>query len=136
MGGDMAAEVAKSTLLEYIIIIVGAALLSGFFTFLMRQTIIYVSRYIEFDLKNEVFDHYQRLSLDFYKKNRTGDLMNRISEDVGQVRMYAGPALMYGMNTVTLFACIIPIMFLNGSQIGGLYIDSPTYPICFNLSDK
>ena len=117
IGGEISTEIAKSTLLEYILIIVGAALLSGFFTFLMRQTIIYVSRYIEFDLKNEVFDHYQFLSLNFYKKNRTGDLMNRISEDVGQVRMYAGPALMYGMNTVTLFACIIPIMFITAPTL-------------------
>ncbi len=109
--------VAKEMLLEFILIIVGAALLSGFFTFLMRQTIINVSRYIEYDLKNEVFDHYQLLSLSFYKKNRTGDLMNRISEDVGQVRMYAGPAVMYGMNTVTLFACIIPIMFIKAPTL-------------------
>ncbi|MGJ8659739.1 ABC transporter ATP-binding protein [Cellulophaga fucicola] len=104
-------SLVKSHLLEYILIILGAALLSGFFTFLMRQTIINVSRYIEYDLKNEVYDHYQKLSLNFYKKNRTGDLMNRISEDVSQVRMYCGPALMYGMNTITLFACIIPIMY-------------------------
>ncbi len=117
IGGEISTEIAKSTLFEYILIIVGAALLSGFFTFLMRQTIIYVSRYIEFDLKNEVFDHYQSLSLNFYKKNRTGDLMNRISEDIGQVRMYAGPALMYGMNTVTLFACIIPIMFITAPTL-------------------
>ncbi|WP_422081245.1 ABC transporter ATP-binding protein [Ulvibacterium sp.] len=109
--------VAKEMLLEFILIIVGAALLSGFFTFLMRQTIINVSRYIEYDLKNEVFDHYQLLSLNFYKKNRTGDLMNRISEDVSQVRMYAGPALMYGINTVTLFACIIPIMFIKAPTL-------------------
>src|SRR5690606_2911383 len=69
----------QSILLTYIAIIVGAALLSAFFTFLMRQTIINISRYIERDLKNEIFKHYQYLSLDFYKKNRTGDLMNRIS---------------------------------------------------------
>ncbi len=117
IGGEISQEVAKSMLLEFILIIVGAALLSGFFTFLMRQTIIYVSRYIEFDLKNEIFDHYQFLSLSFYKKNRTGDLMNRISEDVSQVRMYTGPALMYGMNTVTLFACIIPIMFITAPTL-------------------
>ena len=115
--GDITQELAKERLLEFILIIVGAALLSGFFTFLMRQTIIYVSRYIEYDLKNEVFDHYQRLSLNFYKKNRTGDLMNRISEDVSQVRMYAGPALMYGINTVTLFLCIIPIMFITAPTL-------------------
>lgn len=117
IGGEITKEIAKNMLLEFILIIVGAALLSGFFTFLMRQTIIYVSRYIEFDLKNEIFDHYQKLSLNFYKKNRTGDLMNRISEDVSQVRMYSGPALMYGMNTVTLFACIIPIMFLTAPTL-------------------
>lgn len=117
MDGKITESLAKEQLLEFILIIVGAALLSGFFTFLMRQTIINVSRYIEYDLKNEVFDHYQFLSLDFYKKNRTGDLMNRISEDVGQVRMYAGPALMYGINTITLFACIIPIMFFTAPTL-------------------
>ncbi len=117
MGGKIVESLAREQLLQYILIIVGAALLSGFFTFLMRQTIINVSRYIEYDLKNEVFDHYQFLSLDFYKKNRTGDLMNRISEDVGQVRMYAGPALMYGINTITLFACIIPIMFFTAPTL-------------------
>ena len=108
---------ARELLLQYILIIVGAALLSGFFTFLMRQTIINVSRYIEYDLKNEVFDHYQRLSLSFYKRNRTGDLMNRISEDVSQVRMYAGPAIMYGMQTLTLFVCLIPLMFIKAPTI-------------------
>ncbi|MCK0157713.1 ABC transporter ATP-binding protein/permease [Cellulophaga sp. F20128] len=109
--GNVDIVVVKEHLLEYILIILGAALLSGFFTFLMRQTIINVSRYIEYDLKNEIFNHYQKLSLNFYKNNRTGDLMNRISEDVSQVRMYCGPALMYGINTFTLFACIIPIMY-------------------------
>lgn len=104
---------AKELLLENILIIVGTALLAALFTFLMRQTIIKISRYIEYDLKNEVFDHYLILNLNFYKKNRTGDLMNRISEDVGEVRNYAGPALMYGINTITLFAFIIPIMFIN-----------------------
>ena len=81
---------AETLLLQYILVIIGAALLSGFFTFLMRQSIINISRYIEFDLKNEIFDHYQFLSLSFYKQNRTGDLMNRISEDVNHVRMYSG----------------------------------------------
>ncbi len=114
---EITESVARGFLFEYILIIVGAALLSGVFTFLMRQTIINVSRYIEFDLKNEVFDHYQLLSLNFYKKNRTGDLMNRISEDVSQVRMYAGPALMYGINTATLFICIIPIMFMTAPKL-------------------
>ncbi|GLU44111.1 ABC transporter ATP-binding protein [Allomuricauda sp. NBRC 101325] len=103
---------AKGLLLQYILIIIGAAILSGLFTFLMRQTIINVSRYIEYDLKNEVFDHYQWLSLNFYKKNRIGDLMNRISEDVGEVRMYGGPAIMYGIQTLTLFICLVPLMFI------------------------
>lgn len=114
---EIAKSEAKSLLLEYILIIVGAALLSGFFTFLMRQTIINISRYIEYDLKNEIFDHYQNLSLNFYKKNRTGDLMNRISEDVNQVRMYAGPAIMYGIQTLTLFACLVPLMFVKAPTL-------------------
>ncbi len=117
MANEIGEATARELLLEYILIIIGAALLSGFFTFLMRQTIINVSRYIEFDLKNEVFDHYQRLSLSFYKKNRTGDLMNRISEDVSQVRLYAGPAIMYGIQTLTLFVCLIPLMFIKAPTI-------------------
>ncbi|MCE2612728.1 ABC transporter ATP-binding protein/permease [Flavobacteriaceae bacterium D16] len=117
IGGEISESAARDLLLEYILIIVGAALLSGFFTFLMRQTIINVSRYIEFDLKNEVYDHYQLLNLDFYKRNRTGDLMNRISEDVTQVRMYTGPAIMYGIQTLTLFVCLIPLMFIKAPTI-------------------
>lgn len=93
-----------------ILIIIGTTLVSGFFTFLMRQTIINVSRYIEFDLKNEIFWHYQKLTQRFYKNNRTGDLMNRISEDVGKVRMYVGPAFMYSINTVSLFIIVISYM--------------------------
>ncbi|MGC1516110.1 MAG: ABC transporter ATP-binding protein [Maribacter sp.] len=108
---------AQNQLFEFILIIVGAALLSGFFTFLMRQTIINVSRYIEYDLKNEIFDHYQKLSLNFYKKNRTGDLMNRISEDVNEVRNYAGPAIMYGIQTLTLFGFLVPLMFIKAPTL-------------------
>ena len=107
--GDLAA--LKSLLINNIFIIIGATLLSGFFTFLMRQTIINVSRYIEFDLKNEIYSHYQRLTQRFYKNNRTGDLMSRISEDVSKVRMYVGPAIMYSINTATLFICVITLMF-------------------------
>lgn len=107
---EISYEMLKSQLLEDILIIIGAALLSGLFTFMMRQTIIVVSRYIEFDLKNEVFQQYERLSLNFYKENRTGDLMNRISEDVSKVRMYAGPALMYSTTTVTLFIVALSYM--------------------------
>ena len=98
------------TLLYYTLIIIGSALLSGFFTFWMRQLIINVSRYIEYDMKNEIYQKYQTLSQHFYKQNRTGDLMNRISEDVGKVRMYAGPAIMYSVQTITLFLCSIPLM--------------------------
>ncbi len=108
---------AKSLLFEYILIIIGAAILSGLFTFLMRQTIINVSRYIEYDLKNEVFDHYQELNLDFYKRNRIGDLMNRISEDVTQVRMFGGPVIMYGINTLTTFVFVISLMFIKAPTI-------------------
>ena len=100
-------EVLKDELIYYISLIIALAFLSGFFTFLMRQTIIVTSRLIEFDLKNEIFQQYERLSLNFYKKNRTGDLMNRISEDVGNVRMYFGPAVMYTINMLVLFSVAI-----------------------------
>src|SRR5690606_6600474 len=100
-----------SELLEIILLIIGAAIVAGILTYYMRQLIINVSRYIEFDLKNEIYQHYQKLSLNFYKKNRTGDLMNRISEDVGRVRMYVGPAIMYSINTVTLFVIALVFMF-------------------------
>jgi ATP-binding cassette subfamily B protein len=83
--------------------IVGVAVLAGLLTFVMRQMIIVTSRLIEFDLKNEIYEQYQKLPINFYKKNRTGDLMNRISEDVSKVRMYFGPALMYSMNMIFLF---------------------------------
>ena len=101
----------REVLLTNILLIIGASLISGFFTFLMRQTIINVSRYIEFDVKNEIFSHYQSLDQIFYKKNRTGDLMNRISEDVSKVRMYYGPVIMYGTNAVVLFIVIIFYMY-------------------------
>ena len=102
--------VLGKTLLFNIALIITASLVSGFFTFLMRQTIINVSRYIEYDLKNEVYQHYQVLCSTFYKKNRTGDLMSRISEDVSKVRMYFGPALMYSINTIALFVIVISYM--------------------------
>ncbi|CAL2085010.1 ABC transporter ATP-binding protein [Tenacibaculum sp. 190524A02b] len=93
----------KKELLHNILFIIAVTLIAGFFTFLMRQTIIVMSRLIEFDLKNEIYQQYQRLSINFYKKNRTGDLMNRISEDVSKVRMYFGPAIMYSLNMIVLF---------------------------------
>jgi len=97
-------EAVEHQLLINVLLIIGVSILAGFFTFLMRQTIIVTSRLIEFDLKNEIYQQYQRLSLNFYKKNRTGDLMNRISEDVSKVRMYVGPAVMYSMNIIVLLA--------------------------------
>ena len=103
--------IVKSQLILNILYIIGAVLVSGFFSFLMRQTLIVMSRLIEYDLKNEIFLQYENLSLNFYKKNRTGDLMNRISEDVGKVRMYFGPAIMYTVNMLVLFSIAIPKMF-------------------------
>ena len=99
------------TILKYAAIILGAALAGGFFLFLIRQTIIVVSRLIEYDLKNEIYQHYQTLDSTFYKQNNTGDLMARISEDVSRVRMYLGPAIMYGINLVTTFVLVIGYMF-------------------------
>lgn len=106
-----------NTLLLYSLLIITAVILSGFFTFWMRQLIINVSRYIEFDMKNEIYQKYQTLSQRFYKQNRTGDLMNRMSEDVGKVRMYTGPALMYSVQTITLFLCSIPLMFYTSTTL-------------------
>jgi ATP-binding cassette subfamily B multidrug efflux pump len=122
--GEIDLETMQSQLLTSILFLIGATLLSALFTFIMRQTIIVVSRYIEFDLKNEVFQQYQRLSLAFYKKNRTGDLMNRISEDVSKVRMYTGPALMYSTTTITLFLVVISYM-LYTAPILTLYAVAP-----------
>ncbi|NVK84194.1 MAG: ABC transporter ATP-binding protein [Cytophagia bacterium] len=98
--------------LEVGVLILGAimilmAFLRGFFLFLVRQTLIVMSRKVEYDLKNEVFEQYQNLPLSFYRKNNTGDLMNRISEDVSQVRMYLGPGIMYGINLLVLFPMVI-----------------------------
>ncbi len=101
---------AKSIWILGVLILI-SALLRGIFMFFMRQTIIVMSRIIEYDLKNEIFEHYQSLPLSFYRKNNTGDLMNRISEDVSKVRMYFGPAIMYGITLLTLFLMVIPFMF-------------------------
>tara|TARA_B110000444_G_scaffold159865_2_gene149494 strand:- start:2389 stop:4131 length:1743 start_codon:yes stop_codon:yes gene_type:complete len=103
-------EIIKIKLLTNILMIVGSAIVAGIFTFIMRQMLINVSRFIEFDLKNEIYNKYQFLSFDFYKNNRTGDLMNRISEDVSKVRMYIGPAIMYTINTFSLFIIVITYM--------------------------
>jgi len=122
--GGVSEATIKSELTEVIFYIIGAAIIGGILTFFMRQTIINVSRYIEYDLKNEIYEQYQQLSLNFYKKNRTGDLMNRITEDVGRVRMYAGPAIMYSINTIALFVIVIIYMF-NASPKLTLYTILP-----------
>ena len=96
-------SIIENQLFWNLLTIVGVAILAGLLTFVMRQMIIVTSRLIEFDLKNEIYEQYQKLPINFYKKNRTGDLMNRISEDVSKVRMYFGPALMYSMNMIFLF---------------------------------
>jgi ATP-binding cassette subfamily B protein len=101
----------KSELLNNLLYIVGATIVYGILTFFKRQSLIVMSRHIEFDLKNEVFRHYENLSQNFYKKNRTGDLMNRISEDVSKVRMYVGPAVMYSIDTIVRFTIIISFMW-------------------------
>ncbi len=104
-------EIVEAELINNIFLILLASVLAGIFTFLTRQTIINVSRYVEFDLKNEIYNQYQKLSLNFYKVNQTGDLMNRISEDVSKVRMYVGPAFMYSINTITLLVIVIIYMY-------------------------
>jgi ATP-binding cassette subfamily B multidrug efflux pump len=117
LDGKITQEVFENELFINILYLIGAAIIAGIFTFLMRQTIINVSRYIEFDLKNEIYKHYQVLSLSFYKANRTGDLMNRISEDVGKVRMYVGPAIMYTMNMITLFVVALIYMYSRSPEL-------------------
>lgn len=129
---EIGADQTKSDLLLNILIVLGATLLSGVFTYLMRQYIINVSRYIEFDLKNEVYQHYQKLSLNFYKQNRTGDLMSRISEDVGQVRMYAGPAIMYSIQTGVLFLSVLPLMIYKNPELT-LYTLIPLPILSFSI---
>ena len=98
-------------ILLFLVIITASALIRAVLLFFMRQTIIVMSRLIEYDLKNEIYRHYQSLPLSFYRKNNTGDLIARISEDVSKVRMYIGPAIMYGINLFTLFVMVIPFMF-------------------------
>ena len=108
--GELAREYFLSSVFIFGILILIMALLRGFFLFLIRQTLIIMSRKIEYDMKNELFEHYQYLSLSFYRKNSTGDLMARISEDVSRVRMYLGPAIMYGLNLLVLFPLVISYM--------------------------
>jgi len=103
-------DIFAFSILLYGILILVMALLKGVFLFLVRQTLIVMSRHIEYDLKNEIYTHYQTLPLSFYRRNNTGDLMARISEDVNKVRMYVGPSIMYGINLITLFILVISYM--------------------------
>jgi len=112
-GFNRQAEIYKifgSGLLFFGILVLVLSLIRGLFLFFMRQTIILMSRHIEYDLKNEIYHHYQELSLAFYRRHNTGDLMNRVTEDVTRVRMYLGPGIMYSLNTVVLFAMVIYLM--------------------------
>lgn len=111
------ADQVKAILLNNIFWILITTLIAGFLTFLMRQTLIVMSRHIEFDLKNEIFYHYEALSQSFYKRNRTGDLMNRISEDVSKVRQYVGPAVMYSINTSIRFIVVLIQMFIISPEL-------------------
>lgn len=104
-------EIIDQSIVFYGVLILIIALLRGFFLFLVRQTIIIMSRHIEYDLKNAIYVHYQSLPLSFYRKNSTGDLIARISEDVSKVRMYIGPAIMYGLNMIILGLILLPVMF-------------------------
>ena len=123
-GNIISIETVQTELIQNIFLILLAAITAGIFTFLTRQTIINVSRYVEFDLKNEIYTQYQKLSLSFYKKNQTGDLMNRISEDVSRVRMYFGPALMYSVNTITLLIITFFYMYRQSPELT-IYTISP-----------
>ena len=125
-------EIVQTELIENIFLILLAAISAGIFTFLTRQTIINVSRYVEFDLKNEIYNQYQKLSLSFYKKNQTGDLMNRISEDVSKVRMYVGPAIMYSTNTITLLIITFFYMYKQSPELT-LYTVSPLPILSFTI---
>lgn len=109
---------------RFFLLIIGVALIRGLLMFFMRQTIIVMSRRIEFDLKNEIYAHYQRLSLSFYRRNNTGDLMNRIGEDVGRVRSYVGPAIMYSINLIVLFILVIGSMVKVNPMLS-LYVLAP-----------
>ena len=114
----------KTKILYSGIILLVLALISGFFMFLMRQTIIVMSRHIEYAQKNEIFNHYQQLDTNFYKTHNTGDLMNRISEDVSRVRMYTGPAIMYLINLAATIGFSVTYM-LNENKELTLYVLSP-----------
>lgn len=115
--GNIERSVADAVFLKNLLLIVGATIIAGFFLFLTRQTLIVVSRHIEFDLKNEIFIHYENLSQNFFKQSRTGDLMSRISSDVDKVRQYIGPSIMYGISTTITFIVVITQMYIISPQL-------------------
>ena len=125
-------DLVQAELVENIFLILLAAISAGIFTFLTSQTIINVSRFVEFDLKNEIYDQYQKLSLSFYKKNQTGDLMSRISEDVSKVRMYFGPALMYSINTIVLIIITFIYMYRQSPELT-FYTISPLPVLSYTI---
>lgn len=134
-GFDLQEDVFNSftgSILIYAAVILVLSLTRGFFLFLVRQTLIVMSRLIEYDLKNEIYQHYQSLPLNFYRKNNTGDIMNRISEDVSRVRMYLGPSIMYGINLIVLFAMLIPYMFSVNVELS-LYALIPLPLLSFSI---
>lgn len=110
-------EALYHTLLKFSIFIIGFSLLRGLFMYFMRQTLVVMSRLIEYDLKNEIYRKYQTLDMEFYRQNQTGDLMNRISDDVGRVRMYIGPAVMYTVNLIVTCSITIYVMFQTNAML-------------------
>lgn len=132
------AGVSSLVFVKFGLLLIGLALSSGLFMFLMRQTIIVMSRHIEYDQKNEIYNHYQLLDAGFYKQNTTGDLMNRISEDVSRVRMYTGPAIMYLANTIVTTVTILIFMLSVNAQLTLLvFLPLPVLSfIIYRVSDK
>lgn len=130
--GNLDMKGFKSLLITYSGVILGAAILKGFFTFLMRQTVNVTSRKIEFDIKNEIYTHYQKLESNFYIKNKTGDIINRISEDVSKVRMFLGPAVMYSINLVIMIALVVWRMY-SVSPLLTLYTVIPMPILAFTI---
>lgn len=114
---ELVYSIFSKSLLYFGLLVLILYLLRGFFLFLMRQTLILMSRHIEYDMKNEIYAHYQVLTLAFYRRNNTGDLMNRATEDVNRVRMYVGPAIMYAINTTVLFILVIYSMFSVNTEL-------------------
>lgn len=129
---DSYLKVFTLAVLAYAVVILIMALLRGLFLYLVRQTLIVMSRHIEYDLKNEIFSHYQSLPVSFYRRQNTGDLLNRISEDVSRVRMYLGPSIMYGLQLITLFLTLIPLMYSVSARLT-LYALIPLPLLSFSI---